>query len=119
MFRWTQWCKESTWASKDSRFELIAKHPVLAATYSARIFKAYHKALLGWMEQDPLLPSSFRTEIEGVYGQVSSCASWTSTALAMTSGATGRRSRPLRGPLRRRSEVRCTNMSRYTSRTWS
>ena len=79
MFRWTQWCKESTWASKDSRFELIAKYPVLAATYSARIFKAYHKALLGWMEQDPTLPSSFRTEIEGVYGQVSSCAWWTNT----------------------------------------
>eukprot|EP01047_Picozoa_sp_COSAG01_P060795 COSAG01_NODE_7501_length_3181_cov_3.156716_2_plen_225_part_00 len=67
MFRWTEWGKESTWATKDSRFELIARYPVLAALYSARIFKAYHTALLGWMEQDPTLPGSFRTEIEGVY----------------------------------------------------
>jgi hypothetical protein len=119
MFRWTEWGKESTWATKDSRFELIARHPVLAALYSARIFKAYHTALLGWMEHDPALPGSFRTEIEGVYGQVRSCVRWTNPAFAVMSGAADLRSRPLRGPSRRRSEVHCINMSRCTSRTWS
>jgi hypothetical protein len=74
MFHWTQWRQPKTWPSQDSRLRLIAERPALTAIFSARIFTAYHEALLGWMGRDPTLPPEGRNWVNGLYKQVQAFA---------------------------------------------